>query len=409
MYNVLPDVDYIAVVVEGSVDTMHRGAVKARVLGVTDEFDDDDQPYFYPALSGGLQQVPQPGYFLRVRLEDGDINRGFYYGISATPSYLPPEYSDSYPDVAVANLGEDGFFYTHNRQTHVTTIDNPGNNSSVLWDAAGFVTYDSTAAHPHAGMGAKEGGGSNTQHVLTEATIDIFTAMPVGGNRDTSGIGQGSEYLRVPHISQATIDAFNGQPPQDDTSKAPAISDTIDDSLQYNELVNASGEVVAKVPVELTDTMINRNGKVIKRILVCHTEGECFPVMASKIMTTGNTAHYLVGQVEGEPEIMGEGTDKDSLMNSGFYQFIDLDNDGGAYSGSTIYGKKANVDSVIVMLVGDAAHAPTPYQQEMLGIIVEHVRTVAGDDDIPVMSPNDFDIPSLKSAMPLFTTEVYNG
>ena len=50
IYNKLPDVDYLAVVVQGSVDTMHRGAVMARVLGVTDELDDEDQPYFYPAL-----------------------------------------------------------------------------------------------------------------------------------------------------------------------------------------------------------------------------------------------------------------------------------------------------------------------------------------------------------------------
>ena len=61
MYNKLPDVDYLAVVVQGSVDTMHRGAVMARVLGVTDELDDEDQPYFYPALNSSIQQVPPVG------------------------------------------------------------------------------------------------------------------------------------------------------------------------------------------------------------------------------------------------------------------------------------------------------------------------------------------------------------
>ena len=409
MYNKLPDVDYLAVVVQGSVDTMHRGAVMARVLGVTDELDDEDQPYFYPALNSSIQQVPPGGYYLRVRFEDGDINRGTYYGMSATPDVLPPEFADNYPDVAVGNLGEDGFFYTHNRQTHTTTIVNPGNNSGFVWDAAGFITYESNVAHAQAGQGAKEGGGANTHHVLTEATIDIFTCMPVGGNRDNTGIGQGSEYLQISHISQTTIDAFNGQPPQDDTSKSPALSEPFDDNVPHTDIVNKSGETVMKVPLERTDKMIQRNGKQIKRILVCHTEGECFPVMANKFTTTDTNAHFLVGKVAGDPEVLGENGNKDSLKNSGLYQFIDLDNDAGAYSNASIDGDKANVDAVVIMLVGDATSAPTSYQMDVLDKLIVHIRTKADNFDIPVVSPNSFDFPqNPRALMPNFSADDYN-
>jgi hypothetical protein len=408
IYNKLPDVDYLGVVVQGSVDTMHRGAVKARILGVTEEFDDENQPYVYPALVGGIQQVPQVGYYLRVRFEDGDINRGTYYGMSATPDVLPPEYADSYPDVAVGNLGEDGFFYTHNRQTHTTTIVNPGNNSGLIWDSAGFITYESSVAHAQAGQGAKEGAGSNTHHVLTEATIDIFTCMPVGGNRDNTGIGQGSEYLQISHISQSTVDAFNGQPPQDDTSKSPALSESLDDNLTYTDIVNKSGETVMKVPIERTDKMIQRSGKQVKRILVCHTEGECFPVMANKFTTTDTNAHFLVGQREGTPEVLAENGDKAALKNSGFYQFIDLDNDAGAYSNATIDGEKANVDAVVIMLVGDSDSCPNSYQLGILDKLITHIRTKADNFDIPVVSTNEFDTPIQRSLMPNFSADDYN-
>ena len=409
MYNKLPDVDYLAVVVPGSIDTMHRGAVMARVLGVTDELDDEDQPYFYPALNSSIQQVPPVGYYLRVRFEDGDINRGTYYGMSATPDVMPPEFADSYPDVAVGNLGEDGFFYTHNRQTHTSTIVNPGNNSGLIWDASGFVTYESNVAHTHAGQGAKEGAGANTHHVLTEATIDIFTCMPVGGNRDNTGIGQGSEYLQISHISQATIDAFNGQPPQDSTSKAPALSEPFDDNLPHTDIINKSGETVMKVPLERTDKMIQRNGKQIKRILVCHSEGECFPVMANKFMSTDTNAHFLVGKVAGDPEVLGDTGNKDSLKNSGFYQFIDLDNDAGVYSNASIDGDKVNVDAVVIMLIGDVTSAPTDFQMDVLDKLIVHIRAKADDFDIPVVSPNSFDFPqNPRALMPNFSADDYN-
>jgi hypothetical protein len=37
----LPNQDYIGVVVGGSNDISHRGAVRAKILGVTEEFEDE--------------------------------------------------------------------------------------------------------------------------------------------------------------------------------------------------------------------------------------------------------------------------------------------------------------------------------------------------------------------------------
>lgn len=409
MLNRLPDQDYIGLVVGGSNDIHHNGAVRCKILGITDNFEDEEQPYVYPAITNGIQQVPQVGYYLRIRFLNGDINYGYYYGMSQTQDVAPAAFTEYYPDVAVANLGEDGFFYTHNRQTHITDIVNPGNNSMLTWDASGFVTYESGTAHTQAGMGANEGTGENLQHVLTEGTIDIFTCMPVGHNRANSGLGQGSEYLTISHVSQASIDAFHGQGQTPETVESPQQPQTEADIPQM-EIVNKSGEVVATVPMERTDQMIKRNGKETKRILVCHSEGECFPIMAKKFMESSSTAHYLVGKVDGKPEVLSDvDNNKDSLRNSGFAQFIDLDDDGGVYSGSTINGDKANVDSVIIMCIGSSADGLTPYQMDILDKLVTHIRVKAKNDDIPVVSPNDFDVQKPTALMPTFDGDKYNG
>ena len=132
--------------------------------------------------------------------------------------------------------------------------------------------------------------------------------------------------------------------------------------------------------------------------------------MAKKFMESSSTAHYLVGKVAGQPEVLSDGnSDKDSLKNSGFVQFIDLEDDGGVYSGSTINGDKANVDSVIIMCIGSATDSLTPYQTGILDKLVTHIRAKAKNDDIPVVSPNDFDIPKPTALMPTFDGDDYNG
>lgn len=407
----LPDREYTCVVVGDSNDTEHRGAVRVKILGLTNSLTDKEQVHVYPALMNGIQQVPQIGYYLRVRFENGDPHCGRYFGMSATPSVIPAAFYAEYPDVAVGNCGEDGFFYEHNRKTHITTITNPGNYSKMIWDNNGYVTYESSIAHTNAGMGAKDGSGKNVLHVLTEGTVDIFTCMPVGHNRENTGIGQGSEYLSVSHISQATIDAFHGQAEVTPASPSTAVPQ-VEQDLEKIELVDKNGEYVTSgttfVRMDRTDQVIKRVGKQATHILVCHTEGECFPVMANKIMDPNSncSAHFLVGKADGEPEVLGDNADKSHLRNYGFYQFIDLSDDGYAYSGSNISGRKANVDAVIIMVVGSATEDLSSYQHEIVSKLIWHIRSKTGISDLPVMTPGDFDFP-MPTALINFETGEY--
>ena len=116
----------------------------------------------------------------------------------------------------------------------------------------------------------------------------------------------------------------------------------------------------------------------------------------------------MVGKVEGDPEVLGETGNKDQLKNSGLYQFIDLEDDGGAYSNATIDGEKANVDSVIIMFVGDNDTPPSSYQLDVLDKLVTHIRAKADNFDIPVVSTSSFDTLQFRAMMSDFDADDYN-
>lgn len=404
MLNKLTDDYYKCVVVGGSNDIDHRGAVRVKVLGVTDMFDDEDQPYVYPALTGGMQQVPQKGYVLRVKFKQGDINQGYYYGMSQTPHELPPDFVRSYPDVAVANCGEDGFFYVHDRMSHTTTVTNPGNNCVATWDAAGFCTMECTTAYPQSGMGATDGTGANVQHVLTEGTIDIFTCMPVGHNRGPNGsnIGQGSEYLSVSHISQATIDAFHGAPTVPATVIPKSYDPESNSDIETRDIDDGTG-TIEQIDFHPSDRNVKRSNKTFTRIILCHSQGENFPKQAKKSMYTSSSVHYLIGKVEGIPEVLGDAAEPTQIRNSGSAQFIELSDDGQMFGGSRIGGEKASYGAVIIMVVGGAFDNFTQYQRDMVNKIITHVRRESGNNMLPVVTPDKFDNPSISASMMAYT------
>lgn len=367
---------YICEVVETGIDSMKSGGVRAKILGVTDDYADDDQPYVYPQLGNGLQQVPQKGYLLRVRFRDGNINMGEYYGMSQTKTFLPADYVAGYPNVAVGNCGEDTFFYVHDRAQHITTVTNP-NSSKITWDASGNITHESSLAHNNAGMNAKSGGGRNVHPVLTEATIDIFTCMPVGHNRNNTGIGQGTEYLHVSHISQATIDAFNGNisanvTPNTSMGELDAASDS-----QMKDILDEKGGVVGsiyfeQIPIKNVST---RRNKQCKRIVICESGGVDFPTMSDKIIANGSTTsvHFLVGCVDGDPEIKG---DRGELRNSGFVQYAEMKDD-VMYGSKLKKGKdKINSDAVVIMLINSSKldFSATDFQVEKVKQLITHIK-----------------------------------
>src|SRR5574344_1645470 len=146
---------YDAVVVSDEVDPNFSGGVRAKILGFTDSYADEDQPMVYPDLTNGQQSVPLKGYRLKVHFADGDINLG--------------RYTANYPHVGVTNLGTDGYYRTYNRKTGVTTTVNP-NGCTVTWDAAGTFLVESSSAYGNAGAGAANSAGTKNDAGLTEAT-----------------------------------------------------------------------------------------------------------------------------------------------------------------------------------------------------------------------------------------------
>ena len=376
----LPLPFYYGQVVGTMVDTNHTGAVQAVIKGVTDDWKVEEQPWVYPQLGLGLEAVPQEGYWLLIRFLNGDIMQGLYYGVSATPSFLPREYTENYPFLAVANLGEHNFLYTHNRDTHVTKIENPGNGSNITWAPNGAITIESDS------YSSEEG--AKSLPVLTEGTIDIFTCMPVGHGE--SGVTQGSEYLAVSHISAMTIETLRGAGPQEE--KAPK-ADEVADGTNVAELYDANGNVVETVPIESCgpDGFAVRNGKKATHILICCTEGTAFARKLSDFMSTDakSVPHYLVGLGAGMPDEIGSNdVNPVELTNNGFAQFIELNNDstfGKDMKLTQLRGKKANVDAIVVMFYGDGSL--NQFQQDKLALIrTSAVKTFGLDDEPPIFA-----------------------
>ena len=61
------------------------------------------------------------------------------------------------------------------------------------------------------------------------------------------------------------------------------------------------------------------------------------------------------------------------------------------------------------MLVGDKDTTPNTYQYGILDKLVTHIRKTAEDFDIPVVTPDSFDLTSPSASMPNIDPEDYNG
>lgn len=361
---------YYAQVVGTSVDPNRSGSVQARVSGVTDKWQDKDQPWFAPQLTTGMQQVPQKGHWLLVRFIDGDINQGMYYGVSQTKDFLPSRYVSQYPDVAVMNMGETDYVYIHDRRSHVTTVTNPGNNSSCTWNAAGEVSLESGNSSDEAG--------SSPLPVLTEGTIDIFTCMPVGSSEN--GVKAGSEYLRVPHISRATIDALRGNA-GGTVDAVKTVKDSETDGADTREL--AGRDKTYTVPFLESPAAKRRSGKRYLRIVIAATGKSPLAEFLSNYTddTAKSCAHYLVGLGDGDPDILSELDDKSAAKNLGFVQCVETSMD--CTLGSDMRGKP-NIDAVGVMFYGDGNL--NKYQTGKLLDIVHHVKQAGGVDEVDVVA-----------------------
>lgn len=369
---------YYGEVVGLTSDPDKKGAVQAKITGVTDMWEDKLQPWIYPQLMQGIIQVPQKGHWLLVRFKDGDINQGLYYAISPTKNFTPEQYISGYPDIAVMNMGETGYLYTHDRKKHTTTIVNPGNFANLTWNETGEITLDSSNHSDEVGR--------QTVPVLTEATIDIFTCRPVGN--PSSGIRSGSEYLSVAHISKQSIDVLRGAG-SGTVKKAETSVETIGDGTDTREITGVSATY--GIPFVASPAWLQRNGKKALRILIWATGTtpltEVLGLYTSDSAKT--SAHYLVGLKDGDVDVPGNSDSlggNQELTNAGFVQCVELENDatlGSDMTDKTIKGKP-NVDAVSVMFYGNGDL--NEYQTARLADIVNHVKTTFKVEEIKVVA-----------------------
>lgn len=384
---------YDALVVTNKVDPELRGGVQARIIGETDEIDDDAQYFVRPDMTC-LNAVPEKGYYLKVYFIDGDIRQGRYVAVSPSKDgFFDYNYTakNSYPNVAVYNLGGDGFMRYYDRSKQLSTIDCP-NGGHIVWDGESKILFSSDKAYTNAGTGANNNEGVAEHAVLTEASIDIFTAMPVG----KGVLNQGSEYLTIPHVSAKTIEAYNN-PTADNKTSEPSVIVEGDPSATFLPIHDANGKKVDEVELSLTRNYISRFDKKIDKIIIGISDSKTFPEMMDEFMKEGSqsSAHYLVGQIEGDPEIASE-SPTGILNNSGFLQFVQLDQDAYYASGVEYNDEAANKNAVSIVLVASEntfskIGSYSAYQKSMVKKLIAHIRAEAKDDTIPVINASDLD------------------
>ena len=360
---------YDAQVVSDEIDPNKNGAVRAKIIGYTDSYADDEQPFVLPALLGTFA-VPETGSKLQVKFDYGDINMGRYYFVSVDDKYIPKEYRDNYPYVAITNLGTFDFYMTHNRATNTTVINHPS-NTTITVNALGQITHDAESGYTKA-----EG---KVFPVITEASIDIFTCMPIGA-------GQGSEYLSVTHISKNTVNGAS-----DAIAKIPASQINTSTPYESRDLVTIDGSPNGIIEFLSTESYSSNPAKKFSKIIIVHSNDMSFNATARQFTDESKSlsCHYLIGR----SELTDNATDYD-----GFAQFVDLSNE-AVYKPTSIMtdGTPVNKNSVIIMLINDGTMAVTAYQYKMLKVLIANIRGTAKDPSIPVYVPSD--IPSLGMTM----------
>lgn len=370
---------YDAVVVNADIDPNHAGAVRAKIIGVTDDFKDSDQPFVLPVVNS-FMAVPTKGSYLRVEFDDGDINKGHYTHTSARTSILPQDYVDNYPNVAVSNLGSDSFYMVHNRQAKETTIYHDS-SSKILWDSTGALSHDSDLAYGNAGYGAKQNAGTKIQPVLTAGTIDVFCCTPYG-------LTQGSEYLSVSHVSKKTVDGPTAMTPQTQDTSALEVGQTRplnDTTVEFDE----------------SPSKTSTSNRTVSWIIVTNSGGTDFTSVFEKVMdSTKNVSyHYIIGldsaaAVVGSDDLTKQGSTRNADSTgtpNGFIQCVELDDVATFGSTGTLDdGTKANLTSISVCLIGDGTSAYTEYQYGRLNDIINNAKSNYGDG-IQLLTPDDVD------------------
>ena len=363
----LNDKYYDAIVIGNEVDVNHQGAVRVKILGITEELKDDQQPFALPGTNS-ITAVPTRGTYLKVSFDEGDINKPKYFDFSPDKNYLPQEYWEEYPHVAVANLGGDFFIMTHNRDQKETLITHPS-DSTINWNFFGTIIHESDNGYGNAGMGADSGQGAKIQPVLTQGTVDVFCCTPVGEGQTL----QGSEYLQVTHVSKGTVDRINGIAPPDDTNINP---ESEGESVDIDATRLLLDKKIAFIPHPEPNPIDNQPRKNPKSIKVTYTTDTNFYDLSYELMKgTADPIHYLIGVSKFTPPSSST-TEIINDNNAGLAQYVDLE-----FNASDAKGDDG---SIMVTVIAKNVDDANEWQDGILKNIEDHVNAVFNTDDIEI-------------------------
>lgn len=401
----LLDKYYDAIVITDEVDPNKQGAVRVRIIGVTDGLADDEQPFAVPAV-GTSSNIPYKGYHLKVEFDEGDPNRPKYTSMSAERNVYPQESVSGYPNVVVANLGGDFFNMVHDRKTKISAIQHPS-NSKIIWNARGQVIHDSDKAYSNAGFGALNNAGVKIHSVLTEATIDIFCCTPVGNAVASGGAYQGSEYMFVSHIAKDTVDAINSMSNSDFDNTFDPVEETGENSEVLRDITDSSGNIIGSVDFIKTETFIQVGKEKVTAVIICNSGNNDFISTVSSMLSGSNngSVHYVIGTDAGSPDLEArlDNGNKDTNITGGFVQLVELEDD-ATFASNAINpqsDESANKSSVIIMLIGDGTKTYSAYQYETINKVVNTVRFKFNEQAVEVLTVDELEFTGSKQSMGL--------
>ena len=356
-----------AVVVGDYVDAGRHGGVRVRIIGLTDSLDDKYQPVALPVVNG-MTAVPTKDTVVKVYFDEGDIHQPKYSHVSATPGFLNEDYINSYPNIAVRNLGGDEYKEIHSRDLRETLTVHPS-NSSISWNSRGQRVHDSMLAYDNTGYGAGSGAGERLQPVLTGGTVDTFTCTAFGTN-------QGSEYMFIPHVSKERVTGL--KEPENRSNEVTSL--TSDENSGGTALL--VDEVIDFSP---SSNKLELDDREIEVILISGSDGTSFEESVDNI-TTGNSevsAHYVVA----EDGMIVQCIDPIFASYMGSKVKLNDSDDHGI-----------NISSVSVLLI-NSSNKYTDKQYARINNIIEHIKSTFGEGEYEIFSLGELDN-KLSDSMP---------
>lgn len=190
------DILYDAIVVASNLEDPGKiGSVRAKIIGLTDELDDNQQPWVQPAVNK-TAKVPTVGTYLKVYFKNAQDQAFPVYllqGIS-DGNYLPEEYRTGYPNITETDMG---MFYFYNeatnefRETDRTTAYERKvlpNGETQITTSNGY-SYDTNNDR------------QENARVITEDMVNICTGRP---------IRQGTVLFKVPSFTEPEVQITGG-------------------------------------------------------------------------------------------------------------------------------------------------------------------------------------------------------